>query len=113
MKVIIAGSRQIEDYCSVKNAIELSQFYVSEVVSGCARGVDKVGEYWARKHNIPIKRFPANWSLGKQAGIIRNIEMAHYADALVAVWDSQSRGTKHMIECAKRKGLKVFVYEQD
>ena len=111
MKVIIAGSRGIEDYSQVKLAIELSQFYVSEVVSGCARGVDKIGEYWAKKHDIPIKRFPANWKSGKMAGLIRNIEMANYADALIAVWDGQSRGTKHMIECAKRKKLDVFVWE--
>lgn len=111
MKIIVAGSRDIENYQVVKEAIEMSGFEVSEIVSGTARGIDQTGERWARNNNVPIKRFPADWKAGKSAGIMRNLQMAEYADALVAVWDGYSRGTKHMIECARRKGLKVFVYE--
>jgi hypothetical protein len=35
--------------------------------------------------------------------------MAKYADALIAVWDGKSRGTKNMIDEAKKLGLKVYV----
>jgi len=35
--------------------------------------------------------------------------MADVADALIAFWDGQSRGTKSMIEIARRKGLQVAV----
>jgi glycerophosphoryl diester phosphodiesterase len=111
MIVIIAGSRDIEDYQVIKNAVELSQFDITEVVSGGARGVDQTGEAWARKHNIPIKRFLPDWKAGKSAGIMRNLQMSLYADGLIAVWDGVSRGTAHMIGCARRRGLKVFVYE--
>ena len=31
------------------------------------------------------------------------------ADALVAVWDGKSPGTKHMIDVAKARGLRIFV----
>jgi hypothetical protein len=34
--------------------------------------------------------------------------MALYADALIAVWDGESRGTKHMLDIAHREGLQVF-----
>jgi hypothetical protein len=37
--------------------------------------------------------------------------MAGKAEALVAVWDGASRGTKHMIREAGKRGLRVFVYE--
>ena len=37
--------------------------------------------------------------------------MANYADALIAFWDGNSKGTKHMIELAKSRGLKVYVYQ--
>jgi hypothetical protein len=37
--------------------------------------------------------------------------MADYADALIAIWDGKSKGTKHMIDIAKKKGLKVFINE--
>ena len=35
--------------------------------------------------------------------------MAEYADALVALWDGRSRGTKNMIDEAMKRELKVFV----
>ena len=111
MKVIIAGSRGITDYNTVLNAIDKSGFMITEVVSGTAKGVDQLGERWARENRIQIKRFPAQWDrYGKSAGYRRNEEMAHYADALIAIWDGQSRGTSHMIDFARSQGLKVFVY---
>lgn len=81
-----------------------------EVVSGHALGTDRLGEIWAEHHNIKVTTFPANWQLhGKRAGYLRNIEMAEYADALVAFWDGMSKGTKHMIDIAKSKNLQVRV----
>jgi hypothetical protein len=49
-------------------------------------------------------------SFGKAAGPIRNEEMADNAEALLAIWDGSSRGTISMIELARKKGLRVFVY---
>ena len=40
---------------------------------------------------------------------IRNKEMAQNADALVAFWDGESRGTKSMIDLAKEYDLAVRV----
>jgi len=40
-------------------------------------------------------------------------QMADYADALVAVWDGESRGTVHMICRAKENGLKVYVVDKN
>ena len=110
MKVIIAGSRDGVFQRDVDEAMALCGFQVTEVVSGTARGVDRLGEHWARTHHIPIKPFPADWSKGRAAGPIRNEQMARYADALVAVWDGQTPGTRSMIQAAQRRGLKVFVY---
>lgn len=116
MKVIIAGSRDITSYSQVCSAIRLSNFEITEVVSGKAKGVDSIGEHYALMHKIPIKEFPAEWEKYKRpkgknpAGIIRNQEMAEYADALVAVWDGVSTGTKDMIKKAKLEGLKVYIH---
>lgn len=112
MKVIIAGSRTITRELIIVDAVHASKFEIIEVVSGGARGVDKLGERYAESLNLPLKRLPANWNkYGLKAGYLRNVEMANYADALIAVWDGKSRGTKMMIDIAKKKGLKVFVYE--
>ena len=125
MKVIIAGSRGITDIELVEEeAVEESSFWVVEVVSGQANGVDKLGEEWANQRRIPIKPFPADWKNLKAPGAIiknnaygrynanagfdRNNQMAEYADALVAI-TTGTPGTKHMIDTMKKLGKPVFV----
>lgn len=99
MRVIIAGSRNISDYKLIAETIIKSGFNITEVVSGCATGVDTLGEQWARANDVPIKEMPANWNRhGNSAGPIRNRDMAEYADAAIIIWDGESRGTRNMIE---------------
>lgn len=119
IKVIVAGSRNFQDYNFAEQQL-LSYFKSHNIhskdllfISGGARGADKIGEQFAEKYNILLKIFPANWEVyGKSAGYIRNADMADYAGEkgiLFAFWDGQSRGTKHMIDLAKRKGMNVQV----
>ena len=111
MKVIIAGSRSVMDPGQVAVAIHDSRFIVSEVVSGTARGVDRMGEAYAERRGIPVRRFPADWDrFGRAAGMIRNAEMAKYADALVAVWDGRSKGTDNMITTMRSLGKQVHIH---
>jgi hypothetical protein len=117
MKTIIAGSRSILDYCTVKRAIISSGYQISEVVCGMAKGVDTLGLRYANEHNIPVKEFPAEWDkYGRSAGFRRNVQMAEYAEALLAICDHTNynanivSGTQHMINIATNKGLVVYVY---
>jgi hypothetical protein len=111
MKTIIAGSRSVTYPQITFRAIQEAPFQVTEVISGGAQGPDRHGEMWASKHNLPLYLFLADWEkYGNSAGYIRNKEMAEVAEALIAVWDGQSKGTRHMIECARAKNLNVFVY---
>jgi hypothetical protein len=112
MKIIIAGSRNFNDYNLLKTSCDnlLTQFTNIEIVSGTARGADKLGEKYAREKGYDIKEFPANWDkFGKSAGYIRNDEMAKYSDMLIAFWDGISKGTKHMIDLANKRGIKVEI----
>ena len=110
MKVIIAGSREIEDMKEVEAAIKESGFSITEVVSGTARGVDCLGEKWAMENDRRLAVFRAEWeTLGKAAGFIRNRRMAEYADALIAVWDGKSKGTMNMIDNAEELDLFIYV----
>lgn len=111
MKTIIAGSRTIQHLDFVWNVISMCPWIddITEVVSGTCRGVDRMGEVYAKTRKWPIKRFPANWkAYGKKAGPMRNEKMARYADALIVVWDGESKGTKNMIKEAKKYGLRIF-----
>lgn len=112
MKVIIAGGREFSDYdklCVSCDKILSNQTEI-EIVSGTARGADKLGEKYANERGYPIKQFPADWNLfGKSAGYKRNAQMADYADALIVFWDGKSKGTKHMIDLAKKVGLNIKI----
>ena len=83
---------------------------ITEIVSGTARGADRLGEQYANANSLPLKKMPAEWDkYGKSAGYKRNEQMAEYSDCLIAFWDGQSRGTKHMIDIARRLDLEVIV----
>lgn len=110
MRTIVAGSRGINQYAIVASAIAEAPWRISVLISGGAKGVDELGEAYAYMHKLPLEIYNAEWNIyGKAAGPIRNALMADKAEALIAIWDGQSRGTAHMIETAKKKGLKVFV----
>ena len=110
MKTIIAGGRNIVSLLVAKQAIKDSEFVITEVVSGTARGADTLGEEYADNNGIPIKPFKPDWDkYGKRAGFIRNADMGNYAQGLIALWDGKSKGIKHMIDYATKKELKVYV----
>ena len=113
MKIIIAGSRTFNDYkklYEVCNHILQDQIDI-EIVSGAYyKGADKLGEQYAKERGFKITQFPADWKrFGRAAGPKRNEQMANDADALIAFWDGNSKGTKHMIEVAECRGLKVAI----
>ncbi len=70
-----------------------------------------LGEQYAKEKDYKIERYAANWEkYGKAAGPIRNEEMAKKCDFVICFWDGKSRGTKNMIECAKKENklIKIF-----
>ena len=114
-KAIIAGGRNFSDYTLLK---EKCDFYLQNklkesrvvIVSGHASGADALGEIYAQERHLSLEAHPADRNkYGRAAGPISNAEMAEIADALIAFWDGQSRGTANMISLAKSKGLKVAV----
>lgn len=112
MKVIVAGSRSVDDIDIIQAILDSAWCEFTELVSGGARGVDSLAEAWARQNSVPVKTFIPDWDkYGKSAGPRRNVVMANYADALIAIWDGKSRGTSHMIREALARNMKVWVYE--
>lgn len=125
LRVIIAGSRDFDDFPKLMNTCIDILFKITNqhsdldkirIVSGVARGADQLGEQYAKVAGYEVSRFPADWNgLGKKAGYVRNAEMAKYAMAggnygvLIAFWDGKSKGTKHMIDLAKKNGLEVHI----
>lgn len=114
LKVIVAGGRDFSDYQRLTDVLfEYAEQYCDvaiSLVSGMARGADKLAYEFAMEHNVQCHEFPADWNkYGKSAGYKRNAEMAHFADVLIAFWDGKSRGTKHMIETMQKLGKPVQI----
>ena len=108
MKVIVAGGRNFVecsgDRANLRDA--LLKLGATEVVCGMARGADMFGYRVAKEIGLPIAEFSAEWDrFGKRAGMIRNAEMANYADALIAF--PGKRGTLNMVAEADRRGLPI------
>ena len=113
-KVIVAGSRNFNNYKLLES--EIVKFIKPvglnevEIVSGTARGADKLGEKFAKEKGCVLQQFLADWNTyGKSAGYRRNADMAKYADACVVFWDGKSKGTKHMIDLAKKSNIELKV----
>ncbi len=134
MKTIIAGSR-ILGWRHVGAAIFICPWAneVTDVICGCANGVDRCGLTWARLEQKPVAFYPAwpdqyQWALinrnqgeeinypeggynrGLGNGFVRNAVMAGAAEALILVWDGISHGSAHMLKTATKAGLKVYDY---
>ena len=118
MKVIVAGGRDFTDIVTMQKTIKLLVLagYLNdevELICGMARGADTTGYIlWTQCFKLPVHKFPAEWDkYGKSAGYKRNAEMLKHADAVVAFWDGQSRGTANMIQISRAKGIPTFVVQ--
>ena len=118
-RIVIAGSRDYNDYSEAKQYIDMciSQIkneYTLIFLSGGCRGADMLGERYAEEKGYPIEKYPAQWhKYGKAAGPKRNRKMAQICDYVICFWDGKSKGTKSMIEFAKRMGKTVRVKRID
>ena len=133
MKVIIAGSRHLNPFKFFASSRRDEATYklfqiiskhlahleselgrsVTEIVSGKAQGIDTVGEAWAISNGIKVSEFPAEWDLGKHAALLRNAEMAEYADAALVIWDGKSKGSADMLKQMHRLAKPVAIYEME
>ncbi len=117
-RIIVAGSRDFCDYFLLRETLDtyLSDKTDVTLISGTAKGADRLGERYAEERGIPILRCPADWKRYKRgAGAKRNEDMARLAvengahGALFAFWDGVSTGTRQMIKIAEEYGLSVNI----
>ena len=123
-RVVMAGSRDFDDEEFFRNEVleilEREGFTPADIedVCGKCKGPDTFGERLTREYGGDVTDFLPDWNKrGKAAGPIRNEAMAKYASEgdepglLIAFWDGESRGTKSMIDYAKKYGLQVNVVQ--
>lgn len=110
MRLMISGSRGITDKARVFSILDSMNYMPSLLIHGGARGVDALAGTWASARGIPVVVYPADWSLGRGAGFIRNCRMLGAADAVLALWDGESPGTAHALRIALVSGKSVYVW---
>lgn len=108
MKLAIIGSRGIEQF-DIDTYIPAG---ITEIVSGGAKGVDRIAREYAIKNGIKLSEFlPKYERYGRAAPLLRNKEIAAYADEALVIWDGISKGTEFTINLFKsfKKNVKVVI----
>ena len=112
MRLAVVGSRNFTDYTTAKVILDELQKDIgfTRIVSGGANGADSLAEKYAWENDIELAIFVPDWSIGKQAGFIRNVEIWDNSDYGVAFWDGKSKGTAHSFKLAKKQKKRLFVF---
>ena len=112
MKLGIVGSRKLDDYSIVEEAIKEHFANCSFIVSGGAPGADSLGVLYAQIHKLPYfehlpdtVKYPDFSTAAKE----RNTLIVDDADAILAFWNGKSPGTKDSIDKARMSGKPLTV----
>lgn len=109
MKLAIIGSRSLR----IENLGDYLPENVTEIVSGGAKGVDTSARLYAREHGIPLTEFFPDYDrYGRCAPLKRNLQIIDYADAVLAFWDGQSRGTRFVIQACREKNVSIRIFRK-
>lgn len=112
MKLLIIGSRSIDSF-------DISSLVPKEtnlIISGGAKGIDKIAEKYADDNNISKLIMRPEYKLyGKAAPLKRNEAMINIADKIIIIWDGKSKGTEYSIRYAKNKNksAEIILFDND
>lgn len=124
-KLLVCGSRTIRDTTYIKGPTQWAKDQIEAywywnlagyedltMIEGAAKGIDTIAKEYAQENDWKIEEYPADWSIGKQAGILRNELMVKAADEVLILWDGESKGTKHDIDLCEKynKPYVVLIY---
>lgn len=111
-----SGSRWSRDYPDLERVRKFVRGLAEHdrditVVSGNARGVDRVAEKEARKIGLSVVSLPADWDAhGQVAGFLRNGQIVERCDIVAAFWDGSSNGTEDTVSKATAAGKRISIW---
>lgn len=111
VKLVVAGSRHYTNKSALFSKLDAMLKGVPkdqiEIVSGGAKGADRLAKQYAQERGLAHKEFAADWTAhGKSAGPRRNKQMAEYGDAAIGFRGGfEAKGTTNMLNQAASRGL--------
>lgn len=79
------------------------------IIQGGARGADSLAGKWAVENHQEMTMYFADWEqYGKSAGYVRNRQMLVEGNPDVVIAFPGGKGTKNMIDIARKAGVKVI-----
>lgn len=116
MKLAIVGGRTFHDYEKFKIIVKeyVAEYGLPEtIISGGAKGVDKMAEWYAKEHHIPLIVLKPNWypegKYNHRAGLDRNTDIIDAATHVLALPTNISKGTHDSISKAQEKNKMIKV----
>ena len=114
MKLLVCGGRGYNDRDHIWFILDIFKaLYPGELqlIQGGAKGADKLAYYWAKEHRVPCRTYEADWNkYGKAAGFIRNKTMLEDGKAEMVLAFPGGRGTQHMVDLARKKGIEIVSF---
>ena len=112
-KIMVCGSRTINDENLIFSKLDecLMKYPDMILVSGGAKGVDSIGEKWAKNNHVFIEQHKPEWDkYGRGAGIVRNKTMVEVSSHVLIFWDGVSKGTKSDIDFCRKLNKPFSLY---
>lgn len=120
MRILFTGSRTWDNVATIIGAVQLEVWLAEAkqeetvfVHGACPRGADKIADDLAKQWGVAVETHPADWSIGRSAGFVRNKQMVDLgADVCLAFIKDNSRGATHTANLAKAAGIPTKIYRE-
>lgn len=119
MHIAVVGGRNYNDYLFLSETLDMELKIIKEyldhseitIVSADCEGVDSMAQSYAKLNGYKYLWIPIRWNkFGGDAWEVANGEIATVANYIIAFWNYESLGTKHMLSLAIEQSIDTEIY---
>ena len=113
--VLVSGGTNFTDFEFLRLDLDgyLKDKGVTPILSGCARGAERLAIRYAEAWGSPVLRFPGPWQETSAAARARYRRMLDKSDAVVLFWDGKDQWTVWLENEAIMRSLSLHVVSYD
>ena len=116
MRIVVTGGRYGNDEALVDRALSAihRKHGITVLINGRCKvrgqdsGFDHLSRQWAIRHGIEVEDYPADWSLGRGAGPLRNQRMIDEGKPDNCVAFPGGDGTADMVRRCEAAGMRPW-----